>query len=67
MHELPTKAMPDGVEPSDVEGTTLTQSGLPDSEGLTVKLTSKLVEEPVVAPLGVAVTLVTAGDGEPMV
>jgi len=67
-HELPTRAMLDGVEPSDVEGTTLTHAGLlPDKEGLTVKLTSKFVDDTTVAPLGDAVTLVTAGDGEPMV
>jgi hypothetical protein len=60
--------MLDGVEPSGVEGTTFTQSALlPDKEGLTVKLTSKFVGDTTVAPLGDAVTLVTAGDGEPMV
>ena len=58
----------DGAEPSDAEGMTDTQSELPpDREGLTVKLTSKFVAEETVAPLGDAVTLVTAGDGEPMV
>jgi hypothetical protein len=66
MQELPSRSMSDGVEPSDVDGTTVIQSGL-DSEGLTVKLTSKFVAEPTVAPPGVATTLVTAGDGEPMV
>jgi hypothetical protein len=60
--------MLDGVEPNGVEGTTLTHAELlPDKEGLTVKLTSKFVRDITVAPLGDAVTLVTAGDGEPMV
>jgi hypothetical protein len=60
--------MLDGVEPNGVEGTTFTQSAPPpERDGLTVKLTSKFVDESTDAPLGVAVTLVTAGDGEPMV
>jgi hypothetical protein len=59
--------MLEGVEPSDVDGMTFTQLGLPDREGLTVKLTSKFVAESTVVPLGVAVTPATAGDGEPMV
>jgi hypothetical protein len=58
----------DGVEPSDVEGATLTQSEPPpDRDGLTVKVTSKFVDEAVDTPLGDATTFVTAGDGEPMV
>jgi hypothetical protein len=57
-----------GVDPREVEGTTLTQSELlPASAVGTVKLTSKLVEVSTFAPLGVATTLVTPPDGDPMV
>ena len=67
-HELPTRAMLDGVDPRDVDGATLTQSELPPASAVpTVKLTSNPVDALVLTPLGEAVTPVTAPDGEPMV
>jgi hypothetical protein len=64
----PTRSMLAGLEPSGVDGTTVTESyALPDRAGPTVKLTSKSVEADTGIAPGDAATSFTAPEGEPIV
>jgi hypothetical protein len=68
MHELPTRATTVGVEPSDLDGVTVTQSpALPARGASAVKLITKFVEVSAATLLGETTTLLTGGLGVPIV